>query len=218
MEKIDNIFEESFKNFKTDLPEDEWFELDMKLTRNNFFNFSFYHFNVFYAAIFLISSLFSITAGVDYFFLNKKNHKSESKIEINTLGNTEKIIQESESSSNNNTNDFNNKEEITQKTELNTEFTPESETKDENLYQPDDIENNKEPTEISNLSVENNVRDTIKSNTIALDSSENTKFDTILENDTLKNQKHVKKVIFIKEDDVILRDTVFRYEKRKKRK
>lgn len=71
---IDEFFKESFSDHKIENEDLSWFDIDAKVTRNNFMRFSLYSFNIYYIVFFIISVL--ITSYVNIFhFRNQNSHK-----------------------------------------------------------------------------------------------------------------------------------------------
>jgi hypothetical protein len=73
MEEKDNIgelFEKTFEDFKAEDIQDEWIDLDIKLSRSSFKRFSVSEFNIYYASLIIISFLLTTAVAVDRFIIN----------------------------------------------------------------------------------------------------------------------------------------------------
>jgi hypothetical protein len=60
IENIDNIYSESFLNYRPEPPEEEWTKLSAALRRQNFMKFGVAHFNIYYAMILAAITVLSI--------------------------------------------------------------------------------------------------------------------------------------------------------------
>ena len=73
MKYMDNIFNKTFENYNIEPLDDDWFDIDMKLSGKNFLRFSFSNFNIYYSVLIIIAFLASAGTGIHYFYNNINN-------------------------------------------------------------------------------------------------------------------------------------------------
>jgi len=66
-DKFDSLFENKLADYQVNDSNDNWYELDMKLSKQNFMKFSFFHFNIYYVVAFSLTLLLSLLNGALYF-------------------------------------------------------------------------------------------------------------------------------------------------------
>ena len=73
---IESIFKKAFSDCKENADKDLWYEIDSRVSRNNFMKFSISNFNIFYLITIIITFLLTSLLTVDYMI----NPKNETKI------------------------------------------------------------------------------------------------------------------------------------------
>lgn len=204
---IDNLFNKKLSGCSIEPPSDEWFEIDMNLTKKNFMRFSFFHFNIYYVAVFLLSTLFSVIAGIHYFIGNTENKLSAGKINNQTRG----IINQENAS--------HDSAEIIIPVATENQITQDK----QKLIQKIDILPNKQNKKFNNQEIINNTnnQDIDKKNikdTLFVNQKTIKDKKVVTDTDQQKEKQKIKDTIYIRKQDVIIRDTIIQYKKGRKRK
>lgn len=79
---IDNLYSDKFKNFEFQSSSEDWDLLNSKLSKSNFFKFSFATFNMYFLVGFISFAATASYLGVTNIKLSKKNEILENKIEV----------------------------------------------------------------------------------------------------------------------------------------
>lgn len=205
----DNWFHDKLYDHQAEVDQDAWVDMDIKLTRNNFLRFGFYHFNIYYVAVFLLSLLLSGAVAVDYFIISPNATTFKTKMKSDTT--TQQTI--------NNHSMDNNKIIISPQIK---EVADTSKANLNRMLKNEIFDNNHKKTTKNRKTDKNDTINNLKNN---INSNKST-LDTLNErgrikepNDTIptKNSdsiKVIKKTIYLKKKDVIIHDTVIKYKKR----
>lgn len=220
---IGQLFKDSFNEYEVHEPGGEWAAIEAKLSFGNFMHFGLFNFNVYYALLITGSIAINVILGINY-FSPKQNE------------NINNIIPSDSSMF------INQQDSIIDKTK----FEFKDEPKDKEIKSENSVYNQKKKIiEIEKSSNQKNatVDDVIvidnpdpktpepENNNIKIDSLPN-QADGIILSDSISNNKEldtvihkpetpkeiIKKTITIKPEDIIERDTVVIYKKRKKSK
>lgn len=215
MKYLENIFSKAFKNVNVVSHDDDWFDIDMKLSRKNFLRFGFSNFNIYYSFLIIIAFIASTGTGIHYFY-NKTNQKQpvESSDEqmINMYGIEAGSLQQKDSINITDTiylrrivydydtvyvdtGDENNIHKVKGKY---FKDKADKEIIKESSFKYDSIE-----TASSKLPVSPGIID----KTVSDDSEVHENNEPVI--------KKINKAVIIYEDDIILRDTIVQYRKRK---
>ncbi len=202
----DNWFHDKLYDHQVDVPTDDWMDIDIKLTRNNFLRFGFYHFNIYYVAVFLLSLLLSGAVAIDYFIIspNGASTKTNKKRNIPAM----QIPQKDSMVYNNEITVSPLKEEIDT---LKPKSIIENTTFNNNFKKIISNQKKRKNQVINNIETNVNVNKTIP-DTLTVKNKIKKPNDTIPEKNS-DSIKVIKKTIYLKKKDVIIRDTVIRYKK-----
>jgi hypothetical protein len=184
IENIDLIFRQKLSNSSLNVPKDEWKVLDKTLSFRNFLKFSLNHINIYYVSIF---SAILFTAGAQFV----QNHRLKNEIKKMEI-----IIR----------NNFDQKPVIS---------IP-AQHENNNLSIELKKGNQYSPIEKRNIIIQNSISK--KPDNLIYDSTKITAEPVIQINDSVnsnkqKNIRVVKKTIYIKNNPVIIRDTVIKHKK-----
>jgi hypothetical protein len=209
---IENLYSNTFGNYEDNPSNDEWDALNSKLSRLNFLKFSFTTFNVFYLFVILLFASTTAYLGMNNYILISKNKALEIQIIKLNHSNNRNNIPINTATTKQDINDNNNAFTLTSnKAKNNNQGTTKSKQ----------VENNNNGSKINSLQKkEINGNDALESTVIG---NEVTKSNSIVAGtvtesgkaDSTKVEivapqkiKKVRKTVFIKQAQVVVKDTI----------
>jgi hypothetical protein len=78
---IDKLYSDKFSKYESNISDDEWAKLSIKLSKVNFLKFSFTTFNAYFLLAIVTFVAAVIYFGINNFNISKKNEKLNDKIE-----------------------------------------------------------------------------------------------------------------------------------------
>ena len=185
---LDKLYSDKFEKFEFQSSGDDWANLNSKLGKSNFLKFSFATFNIFILGAVIAFAGSATYLGVNHILQNKKIETLEKKVEVlqKQINNSETNATFIDSASLKN-------QKNTVITEIKTEITKKDERKQ-------NVEDEKKTLQETN----------IKKDSIII----NPDTSSIIKTDPQKIKK-IKKTVFIKQDKVIVADTVWVKKKKK---
>jgi hypothetical protein len=185
---IDKLYSEKFDKFEDQTSGSEWDRLDSQLGKSNFLKYGFATFNVFYLAAFLTFAGTATFLGVKSIKQSTEIRKLEHKVEV-----LQKQVNQNE----------------TYPVLADSAATKSQEEKPENKIETKPVEKKETSIAIQNI---NNSKENLSSNKPTLNLKKDSVYTKLDTSSTIKKEpvkiNRVKKTVYIKKDNVIVKDTV----------
>ncbi|MCD4666088.1 MAG: hypothetical protein K8R68_12525 [Bacteroidales bacterium] len=225
---IGQLYKDTFIGYEVHESGGEWIAIESKLSYLNFMHFGLFNFNIYYALLIAGSVVLNIILGINYFSAKQNDNMNNLIPADSTL-----ILNKDDSSSNDNPTVQNiDSENVITKKQVNTDLNTREKQpidKNEHLKEKNTFQKNLSSDVVNVSKKSGRIKPEPENNKLVIDSLP-VKSEKMTDADTITNlgmpdsvsddlsipEQLEKKTIIIKPQDVIERDTVIIYKKRKK--